>query len=609
MGPGAGKGLSGRPRPLGKAGKKGKEGLKGAIPGVGGGKGGSAGKKSKGVAKGGDKAAKGAAAGAGAAGEASGEAAEQAGKRSGRGAQAAQRANQRVVRGAQGAAGAGQQAAGSAGNAGRQAMGSAKQGAQEEGEGGVLGGSGTGKAVAGGAAVAAATTARYGWKAANTAQRAVRTTVRWTSRLIPLPVKVVMIIALVLILAIAGLALAGREIIDEEADEEYQAMMAWCQQQGGTLAGNDGNGGSDNGGGSETSGDQLSYLEIAVLADYGLRNGGGVEKPSIEQIQTATAITVPESSRNPNNHFDSPAHGDDSYGLWQTNLYESLGPPRRAWFGLQSDSDLFSPKVNAISMGAIWRERGYSLGLDSGSWGPWSTYNRDEHLSYMDEAGEAAREVYSMSERQKQERLDEIDTTVPPIENPTVTPSGDANFDPDGNDSSPDGDLADNRFHCGGDSGVQFVGDLSCPSDVSPWPSGSTPESFSEPDITAATQAMVDAVVPCFGNFDYLHCKRSGPPPGQQGGSYHNIGQACDFSLMTNGDYGHASGASRQQGDSLAEWAVANAEELDIITVIWYDEIWSGNDWTPYNGRASSPCGSTDANCRHTNHVHVSVGS
>ncbi|MCM4078255.1 hypothetical protein [Paractinoplanes hotanensis] len=82
----------------------------------------------------------------------------------------------------------------------------------------------------------------------------------------------------------------------------------------------------------------------------------------------------------------------------------------------------------------------------------------------------------------------------------------------------------------------------------------------------------------------------------------HPRGRACDW-MMTSG--GEATGSQKARGDAMAAWAVANADRLGIMYVIWYRMIWTNDEqgWHPYN----NPLGGNDPSGWHTNHVHISV--
>jgi hypothetical protein len=81
----------------------------------------------------------------------------------------------------------------------------------------------------------------------------------------------------------------------------------------------------------------------------------------------------------------------------------------------------------------------------------------------------------------------------------------------------------------------------------------------------------------------------------------HPLGRACDW-MMTSG--GEASGAQKARGDAMAAWAVANADRLGIMYVIWFRMIWTpAAGWHGYD----NPWGGDDPSGWHTNHVHISV--
>jgi Lysozyme like domain len=65
-----------------------------------------------------------------------------------------------------------------------------------------------------------------------------------------------------------------------------------------------------------------------------------------------TAIALKESAGNTNAYNGVPP--DDSYGLWQINMYGNLGPARMAQFGLNAETDLFDPTTNAAAAYTIW---------------------------------------------------------------------------------------------------------------------------------------------------------------------------------------------------------------------------------------------------------------
>jgi hypothetical protein len=82
---------------------------------------------------------------------------------------------------------------------------------------------------------------------------------------------------------------------------------------------------------------------------YQLALGAGF--PSDTAVKMA-AIALKESGGNPAAYNGTPP--DDSYGLWQINMYGNLGPARMAQFGLTSKSQLFDPATNAAAAFRIW---------------------------------------------------------------------------------------------------------------------------------------------------------------------------------------------------------------------------------------------------------------
>lgn len=82
----------------------------------------------------------------------------------------------------------------------------------------------------------------------------------------------------------------------------------------------------------------------------------------------------------------------------------------------------------------------------------------------------------------------------------------------------------------------------------------------------------------------------------------HPKGRACDHSAAAGGfENSAATGGDKTYGDRLAAFYVKNADELGVMYVIWYRQI-----WMPSTGwRAYSASGGPAA--VHTNHVHLSM--
>lgn len=143
------------------------------------------------------------------------------------------------------------------------------------------------------------------------------------------------------------------------------------------------------------------------------------------------------------------------------------------------------------------------------------------------------------------------------------------------------------------------VGD--CPGE----PSGST-QRFDDGRSTRATLEMANAVIACFGRPHPIYCyDRRTEPDGSEGPFEHPRGRACDF-MVTSG--GVANPAERERGQAMAEWVAANAEELNVLYVIWYNKSWNPSDgYKDWEAWRDYGCGGCGASAGHYNHVHVSV--
>lgn len=77
----------------------------------------------------------------------------------------------------------------------------------------------------------------------------------------------------------------------------------------------------------------------------------------------------------------------------------------------------------------------------------------------------------------------------------------------------------------------------------------------------------------------------------------HPKGRACDWSLRPSGFSPARTEAERLYGNNLTAFLVRNADELGILYVIWYRQIWfPATGWKSYSG--ASP---------HIDHVHMSI--
>jgi hypothetical protein len=100
-----------------------------------------------------------------------------------------------------------------------------------------------------------------------------------------------------------------------------------------------------------------------------------------EEAVIATAIALAESSGNPRAHNDTPATGDDSYGLWQINMIGELGPERRQQFGISENEQLFDPATNAHAARIVFKQQTFNA---------WSVFKNERYKDHLDRARQAA---------------------------------------------------------------------------------------------------------------------------------------------------------------------------------------------------------------------------
>lgn len=103
---------------------------------------------------------------------------------------------------------------------------------------------------------------------------------------------------------------------------------------------------------------------IEILKSVGFEGSG---------LRMAWAIVQKESNARPYAHNDNPNTGDNSYGLFQINMYRGLEESRQKAYNLSSNEDLFDAKTNA--------EIAYKISRGGTSWGAWTT--RDSAISLL----------------------------------------------------------------------------------------------------------------------------------------------------------------------------------------------------------------------------------
>jgi hypothetical protein len=67
-----------------------------------------------------------------------------------------------------------------------------------------------------------------------------------------------------------------------------------------------------------------------------------------------TAVALRESGGNPTAYNGNSATGDNSYGLWQVNMYGALGQARLQQLRITDPAQLLDPVTNAQAAYTIW---------------------------------------------------------------------------------------------------------------------------------------------------------------------------------------------------------------------------------------------------------------
>lgn len=123
--------------------------------------------------------------------------------------------------------------------------------------------------------------------------------------------------------------------------------------------------------------EEVGSVAVAAWGSDATSDDQGVSS----EIVTAIAVAWAESGGESTAHNSTPP--DDSYGLWQINMFGGLGPARRAKLGLGSNTELFDPSVNARAAHQIWSDAG-------GKFAPWSTFTSGAYLTHVPAARRAA---------------------------------------------------------------------------------------------------------------------------------------------------------------------------------------------------------------------------
>ena len=108
----------------------------------------------------------------------------------------------------------------------------------------------------------------------------------------------------------------------------------------------------------ELSSKKMSDNELdALLRSVGFEGNG---------LSIAKQIVFLESGNRPYAHNDNPNTGDNSYGLFQINMFRGMEESRQKAYGLEKNEDLFDARTNA--------EIAYKISKGGTRWGAWTTY-------------------------------------------------------------------------------------------------------------------------------------------------------------------------------------------------------------------------------------------
>ena len=105
-----------------------------------------------------------------------------------------------------------------------------------------------------------------------------------------------------------------------------------------------------------------------------------------DKIPIMVAIALGESGGKTDAHNTPEKSGgtDDSYGLWQINMIDKLGPARRKEYGISSNEELKDPMTNA---------RAALMVLNSQGLNAWSVYSQGTYKKYLPVAQKAYDEL------------------------------------------------------------------------------------------------------------------------------------------------------------------------------------------------------------------------
>jgi hypothetical protein len=143
------------------------------------------------------------------------------------------------------------------------------------------------------------------------------------------------------------------------------------------------------GAGRSNSGARISECSKRTVSDLvNLARDAGFNE---REAPIMAAIAMGESSGKPTAF--NPKGRDLSYGLWQINMLGNMGPERRRLFGIQSNEELFDPKINAKAAYQIYKQQGFRA---------WSVYTNNSYQNWLPAAMQAAQSGSGQQSQQPQ---------------------------------------------------------------------------------------------------------------------------------------------------------------------------------------------------------------
>lgn len=135
---------------------------------------------------------------------------------------------------------------------------------------------------------------------------------------------------------------------------------------------------------NQIPGGQAKLRNLAQLA----RSAGF----SDQEVPVMVAIAMAESGGRADAHNDNRNTGDDSYGLWQINMIDRLGPERRRQFRIAANQSLFDPNTNAMAARQIRQSQGL---------GAWSVYRSGAYKKYLPAAQQVMKQMLQPQQRRR----------------------------------------------------------------------------------------------------------------------------------------------------------------------------------------------------------------